>query len=88
MYGSVIWLNHIMKTTLNLDQSLLVRAKKLAASEGVTLTAFIEDALRVRMAVRPRSARRFELQLPTVRGERPPLVDVADRSALLDQLER
>jgi hypothetical protein len=77
-----------MKTTLNLDERLLGRAKKLAAAEGVTLTAFIEDALRVRMVARPRSARRFELRLPTVRGEQPPTVDVAERSTLLDLLDR
>jgi len=88
MYGLVIWFSHIMKTTLNLDEKLLGRAKKLAASQGVTLTAFIEDALRTRITPRPKSTRRFELKLPTVRGERPPAVDVADRSTLLDLLER
>jgi hypothetical protein len=82
----MIWFSHIMKTTLNLDDRLLTRAKRLAASEGVTLTAFVEDALRVRVAARPRATREFRLKLPTVRGDRPPAVDVADRQTLLDLL--
>ncbi len=87
LYGFVIWFSHIMKTTLNLDDRLLTRAKRLAASEGVTLTAFVEDALRARVAARPKTAKEFRLKLPTVRGNRPPAVDVADRQALLDLLD-
>ncbi len=83
-YGLVIWLCHTVKTTLNLDPRLLTRAKRLAATEGITLTALVEDALRARVVARPAEATRFQLQVPTVRGDRPPAVDVADRQALFD----
>ena len=40
-----------MKTTLDLDDELLVRAKALAAREGRSLTGLIEDGLRLRLRV-------------------------------------
>jgi hypothetical protein len=73
-----------MKTTLNLDDRVLRRAKKLAAAEGITLTALVEDALRARTAPRPSGPERFRLVLPTVRGDAPPRIDIADREALFD----
>lgn len=76
-----------MKTTLNLDDRVLQRARKLAAEEGITLTALIEDALRARIAPKPRARRRFQLKLPVVKGTRPPRVDISDRNALLDFLD-
>jgi hypothetical protein len=39
------------------------------------------------MAPTPRAPHRFKLALPTVKGTKPPEVDVADRSALLDYLD-
>jgi hypothetical protein len=76
-----------MKTTLNIDDRLLERAKALAAREGTTLTAVVEEALRARLAPRPRVARTASIELPTVKGERVPSVDVADREALFDVLD-
>jgi len=76
-----------MKTTVNLNDRLLERAKRAAAREGKTLTAFLEEALSARLAPKPSAAERFELVLPTMRGTRRPAVDVADRSALLDFLD-
>jgi hypothetical protein len=43
-----------MKTTLDLDDELLVRAKALAAREGRSLTGLIEDGLRLRLRLRHR----------------------------------
>lgn len=45
-----------MKTTLDLDDELLVRAKAFAAREGRSLTALIEDGLRLRLSLRRRGA--------------------------------
>ncbi len=42
-----------MKTTLNLDDDLLRRAKSSALAAGKTLTAFVEDALRAQLTPRP-----------------------------------
>lgn len=47
-----------MKTTLDLDDELLVRAKALAAREGRSLTALIEDGLRLRLRLRRAGAGR------------------------------
>ncbi|MBI2237767.1 MAG: type II toxin-antitoxin system VapB family antitoxin [Actinobacteria bacterium] len=76
-----------MKTTLNLDDALLRAAKKMAAERGVTLTQVIEEALRAAVT-EPRDRRGpFRLQWATVKGRRPPDVDIADRDALYDRME-
>ncbi len=77
-----------MKTTLNLDDAVLKRAKKEAAREGITLTKFIEDALRAKLLPAPKQRTGFKLELPIVTGKAPPAVDIADRDALYDLMER
>lgn len=77
----------VAKTTLNLDERLLARAKALALREGTTLTALVEEALRARLAPRPKSGTPIELSLPTVKGVAPPNLDIADREALFDLLD-
>lgn len=77
-----------MKTTLDLNDELLKDAERQAAASGATLTAFVEEALRVRMRQRLELRKRFRLDLPIVEGKRPPAVDVADRTALYDFLEK
>ncbi len=82
----MIWLS-VMKTTLNLDDQLFRTAKKLAAERGVTLTQIIEDALRAALT-EPPLRKPYRLRLITVKGKRPLPVDVADRDALYDWMER
>lgn len=72
-----------MKTTLNLDDELMRRSKRLAAERGTTLTALVEAALRAEVAG-PAKRPPFVLHLPTQRGNRPPAADPADRDALYD----
>lgn len=76
-----------MKTTIEIDSRLLERAKRFATARGLTLRAVIEDALRARLAARPRGAAAYRFEPPVVRGSRPPAVDVADRNALYDVLD-
>ena len=76
-----------MKTTLDLDDELLRRSKQRAAQEGITLTRFVEDALVVRLSD-SLSEPAFRLSLTTVRGTRPPNVDVSDREALYEVMDR
>lgn len=45
----MIWVTH-MKTTIEISDPLLRRAKKLAAKRGTTLKAVIEEALRAELA--------------------------------------
>jgi Arc/MetJ family transcription regulator len=82
----MIWVAH-MKTTVEIDDRLLQRAKRYAAAQGTTLRAVIEEALRARLAPRPEGKAQYRFSPPTVRGARPPAVDVADRNALYDLLD-
>ena len=76
-----------MKTTLDLNDDLLIDAKRRAAASGTTLKALVEEALRARLLQQPELMRRFKLELPVIEGRRPPSVEVTDRRALYDFLE-
>ncbi len=76
-----------MKTTLNLNDEVLRRSKDCAASAGVTLTRFVDDALRAKIAASQQRPA-FRLTLRTVRGTRQPNVDITDRDALYDVIDR
>jgi hypothetical protein len=76
-----------MRTTLDLDDQLLRAARRRAAEEGKTLTAFVEAALAAAMAPRPAGRGRFRLKWKTHRGRILPGVDVADRNALFDAMD-
>lgn len=77
-----------MKTTLDLDDELLARAKALSARERKSLTRLIEEGLRLRL--RPRSqrqrARRVVQALAIHRGKGGMVEGVDPRSnrSLLD----
>lgn len=79
-----------MRTTLNLDDDLLTEAKRLAATRGTTLTAVMEDALRIVVRRAEESDRRQPVALPTF-GEPGagfmPGVDLDDTAALLELME-
>ncbi|MYD92709.1 MAG: CopG family transcriptional regulator [Chloroflexi bacterium] len=77
-----------MKTTLNLNDQVLRQAKQRAARDGITLTRFVEDALRARLAGTGRRRSPFRLQLETVTGDAPPNVDIDDQNALYAVIDR
>jgi len=52
-----------MRTTLDLDDHLVTEAKRVAAERGMTLSAVVEDALRI--MVRRASERRLRERPPT-----------------------
>ncbi len=76
-----------MRTALNLDASLFCAAKQRAASEGLPLSIFVEEALRARLGAGSQRARRFKLKLVKVKGW-PAGLNVDDRGKLYDRLER
>lgn len=83
----VIWL---MKTTLNLDDHLLREAKKRAAERGTTLTKIVEEALRDALSsdeIGEEIGDEGEVRWVVVDGG-PPRVDIDDRNALYELLER
>jgi plasmid stability protein len=73
-----------MKTTLNIDDSVMARLKREAARSGRTMSELVETALRALLRSRPAST---ELPpLPTF-DSGGPLVDIADREALYRAME-
>jgi hypothetical protein len=76
-----------MRTTVDLADHLLVRAKQLAASERTTLTAILEDSLRMYLANAPERAKKKagKFRLPVADGGKPVRgVDLQDTSALME----
>lgn len=76
---------YIMRTTIDLADHLLLRAKQLAATERTTLTAILEDSLRAYLAAAPGRLRQKagRTRLPTADGGKPnSAVDLNDTSAL------
>lgn len=77
-----------MRTTIDLDDRLLLAAKQRAAQEGRTLRSLVEEALRARLSPRPQEA-----DLPALPVHRPaqggllPGVDLRDGAALRDLLD-
>ena len=76
-----------MRTTLDIDDLVLRRAKKLAAEEGKTLTRIVEEALRERLAPRARTGKKFKLRLLTKAGRIIPGTNLADRDLLYERME-
>lgn len=77
-----------MRTTVDLDERLLTQVKTVAARSGRTMSAVIEDAVRVSVARQVDVDRRPPPALPTISGGGlQPGVDLDDNSALLDLME-
>jgi len=76
-----------MRTTLDLDDALIRKAKGRAADEGTTLTAVIEHALRHYLAPARPTGKPFRLKLLTKKGRPMPGVNLADRDALYERME-
>ena len=78
-----------MRTTVRLNEALLQQAKREAARRGETLTALIENGLRLVLAPSRPAQRRPRVTLPVCRagGGTLPGVDLADSAALLDVME-
>ena len=56
-----------MKTTLDIDDELLIKAKAVSARERKSLTALIEEGLRLRL--RTRGSGHAPRRLPVYRGK-------------------
>ncbi len=73
-----------MKTTLNIDDSVMAQLKREAARQGRTMSELVETALR--LLLQSRKSRVDLPPLPTFRSGGT-LVDVADREALYQAME-
>lgn len=76
-----------MRTTINLPDTLLARAKRFAAESRTTLTAVIESSLRETLARRRRTSHGAPIKLPVYgRKGLQPGVDLDDSAALLEAM--
>lgn len=79
-----------MRTTVRLNDALLAQVKQEAARRGETLTALIEQGLRLVLTRAHEPKHRRRVTLPTCRatGGVLPGIDLDDTSAVLDAMER
>lgn len=77
-----------MRTTLDLEDTLLHRARRRAAEAKTTLTHVVEEALRRYLTPRPDPPASIRRRWRTIRGRNLPGVDIADRDRLYDAMER
>ena len=70
-----------MKTTLNIDDTVMARLKREAARQGRTMSDLVESALRLLFQVKKRREKLPSLPTFSMGHMR---VDVADRAALYD----
>ena len=75
-----------MRTTIDINEDLLRRAKRKAADEGVSLRNVVEEALRAHLAGRSK-APGYKLRWTPERGELLPGVNLEDRDALFDLMD-
>ncbi len=78
-----------MQTTLRLNDNLMRAVKAVAASEGQSLTSFIEESLRMRLTARDNAERSDRPTIPVSSGAGGlmPGVDLDDSASLLDLME-
>ena len=78
-----------MRTTVRLDEALLNQAKLEARRRSETVTALIEQGLRLVLTQPHSPKRRRRVVLPVARGGGGvlPGVDLSDSAALLDVME-
>jgi hypothetical protein len=78
-----------MRTTINVDDQLLIQAKAQAATLGVTLAQLIEDALREALIRRENMGHRGRVRMITMQGTGTrPGIDLDNSHSLLEIMER
>lgn len=75
-----------MRTTLDLEDAVIERARRRAAKDRTTLTDIVERALRQFLGRRAEASAPLATRWVIVQGEREPAVDIADRDRLHDAL--
>ena len=73
-----------MKTTLNIDDTLMRQVKQHAAKAGSTITALIESALRELLAQEKQPKKPYRFDWKPVPGKLRPGVDLTDRDQLYE----
>lgn len=76
-----------MRTTIRLDDAVLRDAKHAATRSGCTLTRYIEDALRQRLAAGQAAQSADPYRVPAFDSDIRPGVDLDSNADLLDVME-
>ncbi len=76
-----------MKTTVELDDDLVIEAKKFAAERRTTLRKLIDHGLRQQIATKQQKRKR-KIAWVTVDGGLPRDLDVQDRARMHDWISR
>lgn len=76
-----------MRTTLDVRDDFLLRAKRLAAERNTTLTAIVEEALGEYLAPKAAPGADYKLAWRPHTGQPVAGVDVADRDRLYDLMD-
>ncbi|MEO6872188.1 MAG: hypothetical protein ABI233_08220 [Chthoniobacterales bacterium] len=82
---SRIWFA-ILKTTLNIDDTVMARLRRESARQNRTMSELVESALRLLFQSAKQQRKKKLPPLPTFRSGGH-LVDIADRDALYDVME-
>ena len=77
-----------MKTTVDLPDELLIQAKQKAAAERRPLRAIFEEGLRLALRKPDRQPRKRQVTLVTVKGGLAPDLDLSNREAMYDWLDK
>ena len=77
-----------MKTTLDLPDELLIEAKKQAAEQRRPLRAIVEEGLRLVLRKSSCQPRKRQVRLVTVRGGLAKNLDISNREAMHEWLEK
>ncbi len=75
-----------MRTTMDVSDELMRRAKQKAADEGVPLRDVVEAALREYLSGKPKQTG-YKLNWTTEKGKLLPGVDLDDRDSLFDIMD-
>ena len=77
-----------MRTTLNIHELLLRRAKEISVQRNISVGEVVEEALRSALGSRPKKGSSTIRPLKTYRGDGlQPGVDLSSSAALLEALE-
>ena len=77
-----------MKTTLNLNDTLLTEAKALAVQQRTSLTRLIEEGLQLRLRLRKGPGKPMRLPVYRGKGGLAPGLDGLSNKAMLDAADR
>lgn len=75
------------RTTIDIEDEILKKARQKAAEESKTLTSVVEEALALYTSAPRKPSRKVMGRWVSVKGKGVPAIDVADRDRLYDAMD-